>query len=183
LKDRAYDLFTPVGLVHVQYPESNHAIVRRHREKGRDLPSVPCVLGECLGLLVGQQLQLAHNGRTVYPQQIIAGFISKYLGFEYQPPPEEELEKSLHRRLQQKIHRATAEYKEARKQKRIAKHARTAAGRRQQSSGSYQTGGVLRDVAAAEEVEGGGGGGGGKRSPRRKKKKKRGWLNQTQMST
>jgi hypothetical protein len=55
-------LLSPMGKVHVQYVEWNHAIIARWRKKGTKMSASASFLGESLALLSIMELQLTANG-------------------------------------------------------------------------------------------------------------------------
>ena len=77
-------LLSLVGETHVQYCQSNHAVIARVRKKGVNMSALASFLGETLALLKVQALQLAANGVTRNSLAEISALVDTHLGFEFE---------------------------------------------------------------------------------------------------
>ena len=76
------DIITPFGAMDINSTESLHAVLRRYRPKGEKWGAVQCFLGETMGLLHWQRLQLAfwQPGRARNPKVEFADLVRAELG-------------------------------------------------------------------------------------------------------
>jgi len=78
------DILTPFGAMDMNGTESLHAVLRRYRPKGEKWGAVQCFLGETLGFLHWQRLQLAfwQPGRPRNPKVELARLMETELGIK-----------------------------------------------------------------------------------------------------
>jgi hypothetical protein len=148
LKDSAPLLLSSVGVTHVQYLESNHAVIARVRQKGILMSAPASFLGEALALLQVQELQLAANGVRRSALLEISELVGEHLGFEF-GVDESEVMAALQRRLNLKRRRSTAAFREQVGKWRARKRASLAKNKNKPGmSGAYASGGTAAAVGA-----------------------------------
>ena len=140
-------LLSPVGKVHVQYVESNHAIIARWRKKGTKMSATASFLGESLALLSILELQLAANGSYRSSLTELSALVLEQLGLSFEVDVDR-LMASLDKRLRRKMRRATAQYRKKVSEQRARGRAKLAKNKRG-TSGAYATGGTSEALDAA----------------------------------
>jgi hypothetical protein len=76
------DVLSPMGLLDINAVESQHAVLRKHREKGVRWGAAQCFLAECLGFLEWQQLMMAFWGYFREPRSELAKMVLEHLGVD-----------------------------------------------------------------------------------------------------
>ena len=141
-------LLSPVGKVHVQYAESNHAIIARWRKKGTKMSASASFLGESLALLSILELQLAANGSYRSSLTELSALVLEQLGLSFEVDVDR-LMASLDKRLRRKMQRATAQYRKKVSEQRARGRAKLAKNKRGTTSGAYANGGTSEALDAA----------------------------------
>jgi hypothetical protein len=149
VKESAPQLLCPVGVTHVQYPESNHAEIARVRPKGVSMSATASFLGETLALLQIQELQFAANGIFRYSLVEIAELVDEHLEVKFEIN-EKKQRGLLLQRLNLKTRRATEDYKIQVAKARARKRAALCKNKNKPGmSGAYASGGTAAAVDAA----------------------------------
>ena len=82
LRESMSEVLTPFGRLDINSLESCHAILRRFRAKGLKWGAVQCFLGETLGFMEWQQLQLAFWGERINWRRDLAALFDEHLGIK-----------------------------------------------------------------------------------------------------
>ena len=147
------DVLTPFGAMDINSTESLHAVLRKYRPKGEKWGAVQCFLGETLGLLHWQRLQLAfwQPGVPRNPKVELAELIQTELGIRvpFHQADIEELEKDVEVALNAKEKRLLPSYKTRRAQYKAVKLGYAS---RSAATSSYQ-GGQIGGAAAAPNAQ------------------------------
>ena len=157
LADCMGEVLTPFGAMDINSTESLHAVLRRYRPKGEKWGAAQCFLGETMGILHWQRMQLAfwQPDRSHNPKAELARLIEAEIGI-YVPLELidiEEMEKDLDKAVAAKEARLHPSWKTRRARYRAEKLGYAA---RSAASSTYQgrqLGGAAAAPTAAEQAE------------------------------
>ena len=133
-------LLSPVGMLHIQHCENTNSTLSSMRAKGIPMMPASNFLAEAMALMQQAELQLAENGVDCgHWQERIAAYIQRHMEVIYIPPSGKNLDRRLGRRVAQKRHRQSGEYKEKEKKARIERRSGSGKAKKEGRDGDYES--------------------------------------------
>ena len=140
------EILSPFGALDINPTESCHAVLRRYRAKGLKWGAVKCFLGETMGFLHWQRLQLAFWGKARNPWLEFAEIVNYEFGLSVSISPREI--EAMDAKLEKSVQEKEARSNPAWTSRRAAYRAHIGGYVAQAAGSSYQSGGSMAAVAA-----------------------------------